>query len=368
MLAWLPELALSQTSTLNQKSYRIQWNTRYFQSYSKINYQGGETPYREGESFSRWDNDIELAYGLNERLEPSIGLRYRLNHSIHTPTSYQGMESFWFQIKYRIPFSSRFQLITDARFRQTAYKENKSDNNVLLGDPGNESEWGTHIVWFPNSQISWSLYLGYRRPPNQLSEEIPWQLEFLWQKKRQGLGLGIEGLVSLKTDPYPIESRRPKQSFTGGTKLYNSFNRQWFKPYLAAGFALSPHWKMSLKASRSMQVLSGDTGWGVGLGLSRTSRGITPRQKKIQAFKEYSMEATVVQVSPKQHFVQIDQGLNADISKGMKFDIYSDGFSDENKLLASGIAWKVLSKKSIIRIFKRYTKKKIKPGTIARGY
>ena len=372
LFLFFPELVFSQTfstpsSTLLQKSYKIQWNTRYFQSHSTVDSKGIERIHPPGTYFNRWDNDIRLSYGLNERLEPEIGLRHRFNNSDNVLSSSHGMESFWFQVKYRIPFSSRFQLTAYTRFRQTIYSKNNNGNNMVLGDPGNESEWGGYLTWLASPKISASLYLGYRRPSNQLSEEIHYLLELLWQKKTYGLSLGIDGTASLETDPYPSESGRP-QYVTGNTNLYNSFNRQWLKPHLALHYAFSPRWKIDLKGSQAIQVLSGDTGLEIGLRLSLISQGITLTQKKIRTFKEYSIEANVTDVSKKKFFVQIDQGLNADISKGMKFDIYEEGFAHDNKILASGIVWKVLSKKSIIRIFKRYTDKKIQPGAVARGY
>ena len=179
--------------------------------------------------------------------------------------------------------------------------------------------------------------------------------------------MGVDGIFSLQTDPYLTESVRPKVP-TGGTKLYNSFNREWVKPYATLHYSLTPHWKISLGASQAIRVLSGDKGTEIFLSLSRTSKGITSTQKKITAFKEYSIEANVIKVSKKQHFVQIDQGLTADISKGMKFDIYKVGLMSDNTLLASGVAWEVGVNKSVIRIFKRYTDKKIEKGSVARGH
>ena len=355
----------TRSSTLLKKSYRMELKSRYFQSHSTVSSEGAERLWPKGKYFTRWDNDIGLSYGFNDRLESSIGMRYRYNHSGNTLLSSQGIESIWFQAKYRIPLSHRFQLTADTRFQQTVYSEKNGD--IILGDPGQESEWGIHLTWLVNKKNSWSLYTGYRRPPNQLSEEIHYLLEYLWQKKGLGLGVGLDGVVSLQTDPYITESARPKSS-TGGTRHYNSFNQEWMRPYVSLHYVLSPHWRIHFEASQVVRALSGDKGTVLGLKVSRTSKGVTATQKKIEKFKEYNIEANVTKVSKKQHFVQIDRGMDADILKGMKFDIYQVGLMKENELLASGVAWEIASNKSVIRIFKRYSDKKIKPGTIARGY
>ena len=101
-----PGITLSRPlPTLLKKSYRIQWDSRYFRSTSIVDSQGVEQVFPSGQNFTRWDNDIGFAYGLNDRLESAIGARYRLNNSAGTLLSSQGIESIWFQIKYRIPFS-----------------------------------------------------------------------------------------------------------------------------------------------------------------------------------------------------------------------------------------------------------------------
>ena len=356
-------------STLLKKSYRLQWDSRYFQSDSAINFAGVEEPFPLQKKFIRWDNDIGLSYGLNERLEPSVGIRYRFNNAPEEGIHRNGVESFWFRFKYRIPLSPRFQLTADTRFGQTVHSKDTPRTTLLLGDPGNESEWGAHLTWFASPTLSLSLYGAYRKPPNQLSDEVPYSVKLLWQKNNRGLSLGIDGLASLNTDPYVSESARDKLYFTGGSRHDNSFNRQWLRPQATLYYALSPHWTIHLQAANTVYVRSGDKGMQFGLGLSWTSKGITPSEKKINRFKEYFITANVTKVSKRQRFVQIDQGLGADIYKGMKFDIYTSGFSKESSLLASGIVWQVESNKSIIRLTKRYNKnKKIQPGSIARGY
>ena len=357
------------SSNLLKKSYRIQWKSRYFQSESATNFHGTEETFPSQKNFIRWDNDIELSYGLNENSETGLGLRYRFNNAPYEGIHRNGLESFWFHFKYHIPLSSRLQLSAETRFAQSAYSKETPRNTLLLGDPGNESEWGAHLTWFTTRALSLSLYTGYRKPPNQLSEEIHYIMTLLWKKNNRGLNLGIDGIASLNTDPYVSESARDKIYFTGGSRHYNSFNRQWIRPYVSFHYAFKPRWKIHLQASHTMYVRSGDKGLQMGVGLSWTSQGITPAEKKINRFKEYFITANVTKISKKQHFIQIDQGLNADIYKGMKFDIYKAGFSNDNSLLASGIVWQVESGKSIIRLFERYNKdKKIQPGAVARGY
>ena len=92
------------------------------------------------------------------------------------------------------------------------------------------------------------------------------------------------------------------------------------------------------------------------------------RSVKIDAFKEYHVDGSVLKVSARGNFIRIDQGLSTDVEKGMKFDIYQTDYFGGNVLVASGVAYDVGADWSVIKLLKKYKEIEIKPGFAARGY
>ena len=89
---------------------------------------------------------------------------------------------------------------------------------------------------------------------------------------------------------------------------------------------------------------------------------------KIDAFKEYHVDGSVLKVSARGNFLRIDQGLSTDVEKGMKFDIYQTDYFGGNELVASGIVYQVGADWSVIKLLKKYKEITILPGFAARGY
>ena len=102
---------------------------------------------------------------------------------------------------------------------------------------------------------------------------------------------------------------------------------------------------------------------------TKTCIAIGPdEEEKIEQFKEYDVEATIVKISPRGKFVKIDQGLSGDFAKGMKVDIYKADYFGGNILAASGVVYKVKVDSAIVKITKKYRKMKIEKGFVVRGY
>ena len=89
---------------------------------------------------------------------------------------------------------------------------------------------------------------------------------------------------------------------------------------------------------------------------------------KIDSFKEYIVDGSVLKVSARGNFIRVDQGLSTDVEKGMKFDIYQTDYFGGNVLVGSGIVFDVGVDWSVIKLTKRYNQIVIKPGFAARGY
>jgi len=182
-----------------------------------------------------------------------------------------------------------------------------------------------------------------------------------WPYARWGITLGIEGIYSLATDD--SDNNLP----TGPSALFDGFNRQVFSPYLGMNFTFGPV-ILGLKASKTLFGNSTDDGWKGHLLFSYVKGGITQEKRKVQAFKEYLLEATVIKISPRGKFIEIDKGVDGDVEKGMEVDIFQSDFFGGNVLVASGYIYRVDGETSIVRLNKRYQDIPIKNGFTARMY
>jgi hypothetical protein len=103
------------------------------------------------------------------------------------------------------------------------------------------------------------------------------------------------------------------------------------------------------------------------MNINLNSEGVTAESVKIDSFKEYQIEGSVLKVSARANFIKIDQGLSTDVEKGMLFDIYQTDYFGGNVLVASGYIQEVGSDWSVIKLTKKYSDIQIKPGFAARG-
>jgi len=119
--------------------------------------------------------------------------------------------------------------------------------------------------------------------------------------------------------------------------------------------------------ARVVSGVSTDEGTEFKLLLSWNSLGQTADQNKVESFKEYTVEAAVVKVSPRGKFVKIDRGVSQGVEKGMIIDIFKTDYDGTNILVASGHIQDVGSDWAIVRIVKRYRDVDLENGYVARG-
>ena len=240
------------------------------------------------------------------------------------------------------------------------------DDTLVLGDSG--SEYGADL-YMTYLQSPWKLdgKIGYSSPANFLSSEINYKLEIMHSFSKLALFGGVEGIYSLKQDEFSEEPGKKAVQKTGGTKLFNSINREYVAPYIGANYSFDK-FIIGLQGKTILSGISTDKGNAISLSIGWNSDGITPESVKIGSFKEYQIDGSVLKVSAKKNFVRIDQGISTDVEKGMKFDIYQTDYFGGNVLVASGVVYQVGPDWSVIKLLKKYKAVEIKPGFAARGY
>lgn len=350
----------------------------YFKSTNRINKDGKKIPFVDGEAFSRIQGDFFGQYGLTDNLQVGGGLRFRQNSSktlTATNTtedeSSTGLESTYVNLIYAFKPVDRLRYTLEGLFRFRPFTNEErtttSAGKFILGDDGNEYSAGLGVTYmFPGLNFLTGR-VGYRKPGQELSPEIYWQVEGALTWKTVALVAGVDGISSLSNDPYESNPTGKPNLNTGSTFLYNSTNREMIAPYAGVNFALGKLWRMEFRGS---QVISGNsTDLGTAFSASLIRRVDVDKNARVdRKFKDYDFEASITKVSPKKGFVIIDKGLSQNVEKGLKVDFYEFDYVGGNILIASGVVIQAKSEVAVVKITHRYnTKKELKEGIVARG-
>ncbi len=89
---------------------------------------------------------------------------------------------------------------------------------------------------------------------------------------------------------------------------FNSVNRSWSAPYGGINIALGREWRVEGKVYNKISGTSTDLGSGVLVSLIKRVSEAKSFEKKDAAFKEYTVEASVVKLSKSGNVVVIDAG------------------------------------------------------------
>ena len=360
---------------LNPSAYAINTSATIFNTSGFYDNEGVEEEKVEGNEYRLIDVDLAISYGVSKSLELTAMGRFRQVSSTvgEEVTENSGPESLGIEAKYAFARIGNLRYAIGVHYRQTLYtNENYADTSampadqVILGDSG--SEYGVD-VYMTYAESPWKVdgKIGYSSPANNLSGEVNYKLEAMYRFNKLGLLAGVEGIYSLKNDEFTEEPGRKPIQTTGGTRLFNSVNHEKVAPYVGANYSFDK-FIMAVKGQTVMSGTATDKGNAITLAIGFNSDGVTPESVKVDSFKEYQVDGSVLKVSARSNFIRIDQGLSTDVEKGMKFDIYQTDYFGGNVLVATGIVYEIGAEWSIIKLVKKYKEIEIKPGFAARGY
>ncbi len=367
------------TRVLRAKGYQIGIYNDSFTSQKYIDNDGKKQDFSDGFSFNRIQSEVAGQYGATNDLQFGLGFRYRRNQAKYllsneeiTATG-QGLQSTFANIMFAFEPVDEMHYVLEGTFRYTPYKNEEYDstvddpNTLILGDSGNEISAGVGMTYYANKDKFLTLRGGYRRPGTDLSHELYYGLEGALAWKYVALLAGVDGVSSLNNDPYEDDPVGKPILNTGGTRLYNSENREWVSPYVGLNFALGKTWRIELRGS---QVVSGhSTDLGSAFGLNIIKRMDKDATRLVDAkFKSYDIEMNVTKVSPKKEYMVVDKGLADDILKGMRIDFFEFDYIGGNVLVASGVVIKINADTSIVKVTNRFNMSKdLKEGLIGRA-
>jgi len=365
-----------------EKSYVISSVSSFFMMTDRFDINGASIALQPTDKYIKYDNDISYTYGFSKNLEIYLGARFRLHQSTHSSgantfnLSSSGIERVFGGANYYLITKSSTRLAVDAYFGKTMYKAQDIQSatvptdSLALGDGGGDFWIGTFFYHKFSKSFGTNLYANFRMPPNNLSKEINYKFE-LELNPDGGRGVilagGVQGIYSLRSDQFTNDVLSKPVQATGVSKQYNSLNRSLLLPYLKASYRFD-NFLVSLFGGKVISGISTDSGLSTSLTLSYFSSNKYKQFDPESEFREYETESKVIEVSPRQRFVKIDQGLADDIEKGMRIDIFDTDHYGKNKIIARGYVFKSNVDKAIIKITKKYKKIKIKIDNFARGY
>lgn len=366
--------------SIGEKAFEYEVVGRIFQTTGNFDSEGTEFSLAENDSYTQMESDLILRYGFGPNLEMNGGIRFRQVGAEYTVGSVSqsatnsGLESYFFGIKYSQKSSTRLTYSFDLQMRQSSYQNTIYDtateipaDEILLGDSGSSYYGGVSLSYMRAKDHYLNASGGYQQPGNDLSAEVPYDVNTVWTWDSFALLLGVEGVYSLGADEFSDTPLSKKPQGRGPSALYNSINRQWMAPKAAIYYAFSS-WRIGFQMASRMSGISTDKGTEFSVSLLKaSSQGTSVTKKKKEKFKEYQIEGTVLKVSPRGKFIRIDQGLSQDVEKGMQFDIYQTDFFGGNELVATAVAFEVGLQKSILKVIKFYTSKRVKKGFVARA-
>lgn len=364
---------------LGKGSYKIKADSDYFKSGGHWDNDGVKESLSNGESFSVIDTRLSLMYGYGANLQFSLGVGYRhiaaqyLVNGQSNPITKSGLESYSAGIRYSWQSGRKLFYSLDFRATGTAYSNNDyatvSDipaDEIILGDAGNSYQMGLGLSYLMSKEWILNMKGTYHQPGNNLSREIDYFVESAWIWSSLSASLGVDGVYALGADQYTSDKGNKPLQGRAPSYLYNSLNHIIVAPRVRIGTGVG-QWRVDLYGTKVMAGKSTDMGTHMGLTLTKYSGSGKKVDNTAANFKEYNIDATVIKVSGKGRFVQIDQGLSQDVEKGMRFDFFETDYFGGNILVASGIVYEAGLNRAIIKIVKKYNKKKIGKGFSARA-
>lgn len=365
---------------LNPKSYRLDVKASYHPTSAFYNFNGEKVELTDDQSYAMTEGNLGLGYGVGTKLDILLNVRIRQISSKHSyggdvlSTSNSGIESFAGAFKYAFPKDGNIQWALDFSYRQTTYEQkfytnltDIADNELELGDAGQEYSFGIHTSYMRNRGSYLNSVIRYMVPSNDLSDEIQYRFESAWLWSKVGLILGVQGIQSLKQDNFSGDPQNKPFQAVGSTARFNSVNREKIEPFIGLNWAFRT-WRLEGETGMTVSGVSTDLSQYFSLGFVYITPGVSGDSFKIESFKEYVVDSTVIKVSPRGKFIKIDQGISSDVEKGMKFDIFQTDYFGENILVGSGLVYEVGADTAIVKVIKKYKKIKIKKGFAARGY
>lgn len=371
------QVYIPKTATLADGGAELLSRFSFFSSTERVDSEGEVYTFSEGEGFYMADLSFEGSYGLTRRLQATLGAtaRYAQSTTLYQEEEYaltsNGLKSGLIGLKYSFASQQGLQLALEANYEPSFFTNKVYDGGepqeLVLGDDGTSVSFGGSATYGSTSGNFLTGKVLYRNPSSTMSSEIYTEVEAAMVWEKFALLAGVENVTGLNQDAYSNDPQNKPLISSGSTFLFNSVNREWTAPYVGMNFAFGKNWRLEGRYQRRIAGNSTDLGNALTFVLARRNSETKTFQAKNQAFKEYTVEAVVTKVSKAGSAVVIDAGMAQGLKEGSRIDFYHFDYVDGNELIAAGKIVKLGATKSLVKIVKRYAKKRVEDGTLARG-
>jgi hypothetical protein len=369
---------ISPTRTLTDGGTQFDFFTKYFKSKSYINENGEGFSFIGNENYQQLDMGLNLNYGITNQFEILVGVRGRYITALTTVANEEyalsraGLESGIVGFKYSFKEDDGVQYALEGSYRQALYSNtlytSGEPTDIALGDDSRELSAGFSMGIETKSKNALAARVLYRDPSKNLSTEIFSEVEYNLVWESFSMGLGVENVYSLQNDEFSNNPESKPQVSRGPSYMHNSVNRQWTAPYLKSALALGKTWRVEFQYSTVYTGNSTDKRDMMLFNLVRRNDKKVNSFKVIDnSFKQYTIEGVVTKVATSRKTFMIDRGLERGLKTGMRVDFYHFDYVGGNALIATGVAVKVGGTKSLIKLNKRYSKKRVEVGTVVRA-
>lgn len=369
---------ISNTDTLNEGGTEFDFESNYFLSSNKVDPIGDASAFNTDESFETLNLSMKGGYAFTDKFLGHIGANFRLNQSNQlinnevTSERASGLESIRIGFKYNWQRNEGFQYAMLGEYQQRLYSvdtfnDSSKVKGLVLGDSGPLANFGFAMNYQTKSQNYLSAKLLYQNPGSELSSEILSEFEAAAVWKKMSIFVGLQNISSMNQDPFFDDINAKPLIARGNTELFNSINRSMTSGYMGLNISMGKTWMLGLKVANTFNAVSSDLGTNFILNFTKRTQPNSSFKKIDQTFKEYRVEASVSKISKTRNVVVIDKGIDEGLKKGMSVDFYFFDYLGGNELIATGIVVEVSGVKAMVKITKRYSKKRVEEGTVARA-
>lgn len=368
--------------TVKEGGTEISLDTTYFNTTSIVNEDSVASSLAEGTSNQRLDFDFIGKYGLTDHLELMGGIRGRYiqaqfsfdpgTGSEDYTLSRSGAESGVVGLEYSLKEVEGTRYSVLGYYRKAFHSSSEflggEPTDVALGDDSREYGLGINFYYKTESANVLDAHIVYRSPGEDLSQEVFSRVQGAMVWKRVALYAGVENVFSFDADPYSNDPENKPAVLQGSSVQFNSVNRQWSAPYGGLSFGLGPAWRIGVEYAQVTTGRSTDLGQRLLINLTRRSEeSDNSFAKRDSQFKQYRIEAVVQKMASSRKVAVVDKGIERGLNQGMRVDFYHFDFVGGNELIATGVVIKARASKSLVRITKRLSRKRVEEGTVARA-
>ena len=283
--------------------------------------------------------------------------------------SASGLGDFLVGVRYRLSQTPVWEFGLDGNLLFPFYDASKINRNseLALGDGSTNYALSALARWILGD---WALAgsFGYRGRSGGFSTDLPYLLELRKENGSFLFGAGLSGRLSLETDTYTGSNGGGASAWLP-SYINNAINPTHHQGNGWVGFELSE--KLLAKAFVGIPIAGNNT-WsgisgGVGLTYTPVSDTVIEDDTEQEDFKEYSLEATIIQVSSKMNFLKIDRGTDDGVAIGNYFEIHGEGTDEfSNDIVASAQVVRIRSDTAILRVMRYYKEVLIEQGMRAK--